>query len=111
MKVLCKHYEIPSMQCTEKTLENAYDFRLPKTVLFQIKAPHFCAGGEIKNRIIIKAAPIIKYMIGWKAEKLSDFCKRKKWDIKSHVVQNGIHDLALKKQHIVCFKTKILKYK
>lgn len=55
-----------------------------KTILFQIKAPHFCAGGEIKNRIIVYAAPIIKYMIGWNVEKTHRFCIKKKWDIKSY---------------------------
>lgn len=57
----------------------------PKTILFQIKAPYFCAGGEIKNRRIVTAAPIIKRMIGWKVEKVYYYCLKRKWDIKSYV--------------------------
>lgn len=56
-----------------------------KIILFQINAPHFCAGGEIQNRIVVNAAPIIKYMIGWDAERTLNFCTRKNWTIKSYV--------------------------
>lgn len=55
-----------------------------KTILFQINASHFCAGGVIENRLIINAAPIIKYMIGWNVEKAYYFCIKRKWNIKSY---------------------------
>lgn len=53
-------------------------------ILFQIDAPYFCAGGEIKNRIVVAAAPIIKYMIGWAAINVLDYCTAKKWKVKSY---------------------------
>lgn len=53
-------------------------------ILFQIDTPYFCAGGEIKDKMIIKAAPIIDYMVGWDAEKAYVYCLKKKWNIKSY---------------------------
>lgn len=48
--------------------------------LFQIQAPHFCAGGEINsNEIVVSAAPIIKYMIGWSKVKVDAYCETNKW--------------------------------
>lgn len=53
-------------------------------ILFQITADHFCAGGEIRNRKVVITAPIIKYMIGWDAEKVYKYCMKKRWNIKSY---------------------------
>ncbi len=53
-------------------------------ILFQITAPHFCAGGEIRNREVIVTAPIIKYMVGWDADTVFKYCTEKKWKIKSY---------------------------
>lgn len=50
-------------------------------MLFQITAPHFCAGGEIVCGKCIKAAPIIKYMIGWTDKRIYEYCKSKKWKL------------------------------
>lgn len=53
-------------------------------ILFQIKTPKFCAGGEIKNRKIIMAAPIIRFMIDWNVDKAFSYCLKRKWNIKSY---------------------------
>lgn len=53
-------------------------------ILFQITAPHFCAGGEIRNRKVIITAPIIKYMVGWDADMVFRYCLKRKWAIKSY---------------------------
>lgn len=53
-------------------------------ILFQITAPHFCAGGEIRNREVIVTAPIIKYMVGWEIETVFSYCMARNWKIKSY---------------------------
>ncbi len=45
----------------------------------QIKAPHFTAGVIVKDRAVVTAAPIIKYMIGWKYIKVLHYCDEKGW--------------------------------
>ena len=50
--------------------------------LIQIKAPHFVAGLILHpdKRHVVKAAPIIKYMIGWTARQVWDYSKEKNWE-------------------------------
>lgn len=50
----------------------------PKARLFQILAPHFCAGGEITDTVWA-AAPIIAYMRGWKEADVIIYCTKKGW--------------------------------
>lgn len=68
----------------------------------RITSPHFCAGLELDNGknackskqkskpvvgvngdhyIVIRAAPIIRYMVGWTLERVEDYCKKKGWKI------------------------------
>lgn len=52
--------------------------------MIQIKAPHFCAGVELSDNKVVKTAPIVKYMKGWEADRVSSYCdritkKKKKW--------------------------------
>jgi len=46
-----------------------------------IDAPHFYAGVTLKNHVVIKAAPIVKYMIGWNVERVGAYCTQKNWKI------------------------------
>jgi len=50
---------------------------------FRIVAPHFVAGGDIDDETenVIKAAPIIKYMLGWHATQLTEYCWKKQWQL------------------------------
>lgn len=48
---------------------------------FQITAPHFVAGGELKGATIERCAPIIKYMTGWTARKAKEYCDQQGWKI------------------------------
>ena len=48
---------------------------------YQINAPHFCAGVETRGEKIIRTAPILKYMRGWKAERMIDYCREKGWTV------------------------------
>ncbi|MBF0102055.1 MAG: hypothetical protein HQK77_14225 [Desulfobacterales bacterium] len=47
--------------------------------MIRITAPHFVAGLEIKDRIVVRAAPIIRYMVGWPIGTVKDYCDKKGW--------------------------------
>lgn len=53
-------------------------------LLAVIDAPHFYAGIVLRKDRVSEAAPIVKYMLGWNAERVLEYCQRKKWII--HVV-------------------------
>lgn len=51
--------------------------------MLQIKAPHFTAGLVLSSypnyNLCTRAAPIIKYMVGWTEAKIVKYCERKNW--------------------------------
>jgi len=49
-------------------------------LLFRISSPYFVAGAVTKQSRVVKAAPIIKYMIGWHSLKVVQYCKKKGWE-------------------------------
>lgn len=50
------------------------------TTLLHIDAPHFCAG-VILNRfgLVIDAAPILRYMLGWHRTRVEVYVHAKRW--------------------------------
>lgn len=50
-------------------------------MLAQISTSYFCAGLILKEEVCIKAAPIIKYMIGWNRCKIREYCIKKNYKI------------------------------
>lgn len=48
-------------------------------MLIRIEAPFFVAGIDARDRRVIRAAPIVKYMIGWDSQHVADYCKRRGW--------------------------------
>ncbi len=55
--------------------------RVTMKVLYQVKAPHFTAGIEVFDGMIIVAAPILKWTLGIRIDQFIDYCRRKKWVI------------------------------
>lgn len=50
--------------------------------LFTIDAPHMYASGKFSDDgKVYKAAPIIKYMIGWTAQKVEEYAAFKGWKV------------------------------
>lgn len=49
--------------------------------LIRVTSSYFCAGVIAKNEIIINAAPILKYMIGWNAITFKNYCIKKGFKI------------------------------
>jgi hypothetical protein len=48
--------------------------------LICIDAPHFCAGVVVDERgTVVRAAPIVRYMIGWPAKRVTAYAGRKGW--------------------------------
>ena len=48
-------------------------------VLVRIIAPHFVAGLETNDGVVIRAAPILNYMLGWGGRKVARYCDAKRW--------------------------------
>ena len=49
--------------------------------LLQISSSYFCAGVELKNNVVARCAPIVRYMKGWPRHKVLSYCKKKEWAI------------------------------
>lgn len=47
--------------------------------LIQISSSYFVAGIIFKNNIVIKAAPIVKWMIGKNIDYIKQYCLSKHW--------------------------------
>jgi len=50
-------------------------------MLAQITAPHMCSGIILENDVVVRAAPIVKYMVGWPRHQVRDYCQRKGWRV------------------------------
>jgi len=51
-------------------------------MLIRIESPYFVVGVVTEMGVVKRAAPIVKYMIGWKIYKVIDYCKYKLWEHK-----------------------------
>lgn len=49
--------------------------------LLQIKAPHFTAGVVIEDGKVVRAAPIVSYMMRWTKARVLNYCAGKKWEV------------------------------
>lgn len=56
----------------------------PRVMLAQVTAPHFCAGIgiDVERKRVIDAAPIVRWMVGWSADRVHDYCLEKGWQVK-----------------------------
>lgn len=48
-------------------------------LLVRIETPHFVAGLEIEGGRVVRAAPILKYMVGWPATRVREYAHRRAW--------------------------------
>lgn len=44
-----------------------------------IDAGYFCAGVVLQDAIVVAAAPVVRYMLGWPAERVIRYGVRKGW--------------------------------
>lgn len=54
---------------------------MPHERLYQITAPDFCAGFVVRERHVMKPAPILTYMRGWEMTSVRDYTRRKGWKL------------------------------
>lgn len=47
----------------------------------QIKADKFTAAIVLHDNRVVEAAPIVKYMKGWKRSSVRSYCKERRWEI------------------------------
>ena len=47
--------------------------------LLCIDAPHFCAAVELEGEMVMRAAPIVRYMQSWSIERVRAYCEQKGW--------------------------------
>lgn len=47
--------------------------------IIHIDAPHFCAGVLLNGDVVVRAAPILKYMKGWTWHRVMAYCDKKRW--------------------------------
>lgn len=52
----------------------------PATTLIRIVAPHFVAGVIARGGVIVEAAPIVRYMLGWDGRRFAAYCRRQQWE-------------------------------
>lgn len=51
-------------------------------VLYVISTSYFYCGILTSSKdIVVKAAPIVKYMVGWKISRVYSYCKKRKFTI------------------------------
>jgi hypothetical protein len=50
-------------------------------MLLRIEAPHFVAGIVAENYVVRQAAPILRYMVGWRTLRVWDYCRKKNWSV------------------------------
>jgi hypothetical protein len=51
------------------------------TQLYQVTAPHFCAGIIVADGFIIKAAPILRWAYDRSLNAFEDYCVKKCWGV------------------------------
>lgn len=51
-------------------------------ILARIVAPKFIAGIVLEDDVVVLAPPLLRYMIGWKRDKVRAHVKKKGWQIK-----------------------------
>jgi len=50
-------------------------------LLAQIKTDRFTAGIVLRDDRVIEAAPIVKYMKGWRRSSVRSYCKERRWEV------------------------------
>ncbi len=51
--------------------------------LLSIDAPHFYCGLVLSNDRVVRAAPIVRYMVGWPRRRVEGYCRARNWRIET----------------------------
>jgi len=52
------------------------------TSLLQVDAEHFNVGLLLRDRRVVEAPPIVKYMANWSQDRVESYCSKKGWRCK-----------------------------
>lgn len=61
--------------------ERGFESRPPSLMLIRIDAYYFCAGVVVEDGFVVRAAPILKYMMGWSEGRVRSYVARKRWHL------------------------------
>ena len=61
--------------------------KTPLPILYQVTARHMAAGFVIEDGVIVEAAPIIHYTVGWRERQAFKYFHNRKWRVRR--VSNG----------------------
>ncbi len=50
--------------------------------MYQVTAPHFCAGLIVDGEKVVRAAPILGWTVGKSRDELRRYFARKKWSVR-----------------------------
>jgi hypothetical protein len=50
-------------------------------VLIRISSSYFVAGIILEDKVVVKCAPILRYMRGWSGSDVINYCNKKGWHI------------------------------
>jgi hypothetical protein len=50
-------------------------------MLLRIVAPHFVCGIVLDGDTVVMAAPIVKYMVRWKVDRVYAYCRKNGWSV------------------------------
>lgn len=53
----------------------------PADMLWQVKAPHFCAGLVTRGTEVVEAAPILRWAVGQSRASISRYFRAKRWRV------------------------------
>ena len=54
-----------------------------------IDAPHFCCGVVLRGDRVIRAAPIVRYLLGWNVRRLTRYGEEQGWRIEIATPSGG----------------------
>jgi hypothetical protein len=61
----------------------------PKEITIRITAPWFVAGVVIEEGKVVRAAPIVKYMVGWPKASVIKYSRGRGWLTRSSTCQKN----------------------
>jgi hypothetical protein len=47
--------------------------------MIRIDGKFFVAGAVLENGVVVRCAPIIKYMMGWPRDRVFAYCAKRRW--------------------------------
>lgn len=56
--------------------------------LIYIRSPYFTCGIITRDKLVVEAPPIVKYMTGWNTSKVRAYCDKKGWSYAKIIISD-----------------------